>query len=128
PNKNKNNSCMRHKVVYNLVHFFFKSRRRHTRWPRDWSSDVCYSDLVWMAHTARGARRPVRRRGGPRAWVRSLLDVPSLDGECIRSEDRRLGKVLRITSATWYFTIVDCVPEEMGLYVYSAIIMSAIWS
>src|SRR5207253_7205766 len=21
-------------------------RRRHTRWPRDWSSDVCSSDLV----------------------------------------------------------------------------------
>src|SRR5207253_5008403 len=25
--------------------FFFASRRRHTRWPRDWSSDVCSSDL-----------------------------------------------------------------------------------
>src|SRR5207253_5451032 len=22
-------------------------RRRHTRWPRDWSSDVCSSDLAW---------------------------------------------------------------------------------
>src|SRR5439155_12787515 len=27
------------------VCFFFSSRRRHTRWPRDWSSDVCSSDL-----------------------------------------------------------------------------------
>src|SRR6266508_865100 len=27
------------------VLFFFSSRRRHTRWPRDWSSDVCSSDL-----------------------------------------------------------------------------------
>src|SRR5690625_7382586 len=26
--------------------FFFSSRRRHTRWPRDWSSDVCSSDLI----------------------------------------------------------------------------------
>src|SRR5690625_7408936 len=26
--------------------FFFSSRRRHTSWPRDWSSDVCSSDLV----------------------------------------------------------------------------------
>src|SRR5690625_7996759 len=25
--------------------FFFSSRRRHTRWPRDLSSDVCSSDL-----------------------------------------------------------------------------------
>src|SRR5215510_15162235 len=28
-----------------LTTFFFSSRRRHTRWPRDWSSDVCSSDL-----------------------------------------------------------------------------------
>src|SRR5690625_5751548 len=28
-----------------LLFFFFSSRRRHTRWPRDWSSDVCSSDL-----------------------------------------------------------------------------------
>src|SRR5437870_2920581 len=28
-----------------MVGFFFSSRRRHTRWPRDWSSDVCSSDL-----------------------------------------------------------------------------------
>src|SRR2546429_5964982 len=27
--------------------FFFSSRRRHTRCSRDWSSDVCSSDLVW---------------------------------------------------------------------------------
>src|SRR5439155_2281261 len=27
-------------------YFFFSSRRRHTRWPRDWSSDVCSSDLL----------------------------------------------------------------------------------
>src|SRR5687768_18178601 len=26
--------------------FFFSSRRRHTRCSRDWSSDVCSSDLV----------------------------------------------------------------------------------
>src|SRR5215510_15431371 len=28
-----------------MCFFFFSSRRRHTRWPRDWSSDVCSSDL-----------------------------------------------------------------------------------
>src|SRR5207253_3435200 len=29
-------------------------RRRHTRWPRDWSSDVCSSDLfsLWVEKTA----------------------------------------------------------------------------
>src|SRR5690625_599127 len=28
-----------------MLMFCFSSRRRHTRWPRDWSSDVCSSDL-----------------------------------------------------------------------------------
>src|SRR6267143_1041769 len=30
----------------NFVSFFFSSRRRHTRWNCDWSSDVCSSDLA----------------------------------------------------------------------------------
>src|SRR6266511_4343393 len=29
----------------NIMFFFFSSRRRHTRFSRDWSSDVCSSDL-----------------------------------------------------------------------------------
>src|SRR2546430_9731700 len=30
--------------------FFFSSRRRHTRFDCDWSSDVCSSDLVGIVH------------------------------------------------------------------------------
>src|SRR5438309_3831968 len=30
--------------------FFFSSRRRHTRWNCDWSSDVCSSDLLPPIH------------------------------------------------------------------------------
>src|SRR6266513_5265890 len=30
---------------YTILNFFFSSRRRHTRSKRDWSSDVCSSDL-----------------------------------------------------------------------------------
>src|SRR2546427_11215295 len=29
-----------------LIFFFFSSRRRHTRFDCDWSSDVCSSDLI----------------------------------------------------------------------------------
>src|SRR5215217_5867539 len=29
-----------------FIFFFFSSRRRHTRYWRDWSSDVCSSDLL----------------------------------------------------------------------------------
>src|SRR5690606_40581869 len=32
---------------------FFSSRRRHTRFSRDWSSDVCSSDLDWAAQVLR---------------------------------------------------------------------------
>src|SRR2546429_9765786 len=32
--------------------FFFSSRRRHTRCSRDWSSDVCSSDLVYASEQA----------------------------------------------------------------------------
>src|SRR5690606_19201416 len=55
--------------------FFFSSRRRHTRFSRDWSSDVCSSDLVRQAGRAvadrnrlacprpsPAGRRPSRRR------------------------------------------------------------------
>src|SRR5690606_40320459 len=30
---------------------FFSSRRRHARFSRDWSSDVCSSDLLWTIRT-----------------------------------------------------------------------------
>src|SRR5216683_8323128 len=39
-----------------MFFFFFSSRRRHTRSDRDWSSDVCSSDL------SRGGEPPELRR------------------------------------------------------------------
>src|SRR2546429_6389081 len=50
------------------VVFFFSSRRRHTRCSRDWSSDVCSSDLVHEAgrkaapRLAAGAQPRAQRR------------------------------------------------------------------
>src|SRR2546430_3842225 len=37
--------CCGSRVLYRIVSFFFSSRRRHTRFDCDWSSDVCSSDL-----------------------------------------------------------------------------------
>src|SRR2546429_7120475 len=37
--------------------FFFASRRRHTRCSRDWSSDVCSSDLVFSGRRLRRESR-----------------------------------------------------------------------
>src|SRR5690606_40345439 len=36
--------------------FFFSSRRRHTRFSRDWSSDVCSSDLARINDTKEDGR------------------------------------------------------------------------
>src|SRR6185312_1319251 len=47
--------------------FFFSSRRRHTRSDRDWSSDVCSSDLRGIPRTA-GC--PLPPRAGERLLVR----------------------------------------------------------
>src|SRR5690606_40126089 len=42
------------------VIFFFSSRRRHTRFSRDWSSDVCSSDLYTSNSIHPFANRRVR--------------------------------------------------------------------
>src|SRR5215475_15652001 len=57
--------------------FFFSSRRRHTRFSHDWSSDVCSSDLE--LYTLRRKLGPLAR---PVGWAHFLL----------RSEERRVGK------------------------------------
>src|SRR5689334_6073006 len=48
---------------------FFSSRRRHTRWNCDWSSDVCSSDLRWRRSSAHAATISATRSRGatPRA-------------------------------------------------------------
>src|SRR2546429_8669173 len=38
--------CEVYEIVGTSFFLFFSSRRRHTRCSRDWSSDVCSSDLV----------------------------------------------------------------------------------
>src|SRR5687768_18181544 len=42
--------------------FFFSSRRRHTRCSRDWSSDVCSSDLEGAGEEPGEEERERRRR------------------------------------------------------------------
>src|SRR3712207_7425272 len=90
--------------------FFFSSRRRHTRYWRDWSSDVCSSDLAVYA-LKRGEVRKTPVKIGD-SWVvagalkrtdadpaefgrqRAELAERALD-ERRRSEERRVGKECR---------------------------------
>src|SRR5271170_4465633 len=52
--------------------FFFSSRRRHTRSTRDWSSDVCSSDLLFAADGYRWNGRLHDRRDEVTALQRAL--------------------------------------------------------
>src|SRR5690606_28723275 len=47
------------------LHVFFASKRRHTRFERDWSSDVCSSDLDGRAGGQRREHGPGPRGLGP---------------------------------------------------------------
>src|SRR3712207_7787943 len=87
------------------VCFFFSSRRRHTRYWRDWSSDVCSSDLFWVTQPCLLRHVDSLRRGfasklsgvhqtgsSPiREWIEAL-GVPVYS---LRSEERRVGKECR---------------------------------
>src|SRR5207249_9390417 len=92
----------------------FSSRRRHTRSKRDWSSDVCSSDLVHViiASVDRelGSRghagfvvppgtkgleqgSKVKKHGLRASHTADVhLDDCRIPGSCLRSEERRVGK------------------------------------
>src|SRR3712207_7495994 len=77
------------------LYFFFSSRRRHTRYWRNWSSDVCSSDLAGVRALDRAQHldldAPAQRRGPVPAL--GVVDVDCGDG--VRSEERRVGKECR---------------------------------
>src|SRR2546421_4979703 len=85
--------------------FFFSSRRRHTRSDRDWSSDVCSSDLAVPRTTPTRTGRERRRRPPDVALPRRAPARESMKAKGKRqkakgksekrSEERRVGKECR---------------------------------
>src|SRR5690606_39825579 len=94
--------------------FFFSSRRRHTRFSRDWSSDVCSSDLaiglgallalfflsyaiasgeLTAAERARGLTEGTVRLVGAALVMFYIAFVGAI--LALRSEERRVGKECR---------------------------------
>src|SRR5207249_2933445 len=66
--------CSATGAILNILFFifFFSSRRRHTRSKRDWSSDVCSSDLVFVG---RGAMEPSIREAIRTAGLEAQFTV-----------------------------------------------------
>src|SRR5207245_6665341 len=95
---------------YITLLFFFSSRRRHTRCYRDWSSDVCSSDLKrgvrFRETSSRFLQFRVRRNEDSRSCPgRQIWELITRRAECraelgetsgaTRSEERRVGKEWR---------------------------------
>src|SRR5690606_27326865 len=82
--------------------FFFSSRRRHTRFSRDWSSDVCSSDLVTVRvgdGTAAGAAYTVHIDSDLTGWGMLIKDdlgtlVLTGEGNSYRGGTRVIAGVL----------------------------------
>src|SRR5258707_4173229 len=71
--------------------FFFSSRRRHTRYWRDWSSDVCSSDLNLREHKVQtGPAKASWRRETQKIWEigrRRGLSQGAEHSDCDRCEN-----------------------------------------
>src|SRR3712207_6848204 len=92
------------------IFFFFSSRRRHTRYWRDWSSDVCSSDLLGRAlastpHLTTAVFGASVLRDEP-SWLERIArgdviltcawyEPQRSDDLDSRSEERRVGKECR---------------------------------
>src|SRR5689334_23433035 len=92
------------------IFFFFSSRRRHTRWNCDWSSDVCSSDLATYKPTSQAKYVEFVTLMNPSQFPyesQRLLPWPYVEGLrmdeamnpltilAVRSEERRVGKECR---------------------------------
>src|SRR2546422_8477135 len=91
-----------------FVIFFFSSRRRHTRCSRDWSSDVCSSDLADVEAAYEEQCSFIEGAGGRIILMASRALVACARGpedyekvyarilaQVSRSEERRVGKECR---------------------------------
>src|SRR5690606_40480337 len=77
-----------------IFFFFFSSRRRHTRFSRDWSSDVCSSDLYLEFSCLFFI--PNLRDGLDESRIRDFQRSPKkFYNQESRSEERRVGKECR---------------------------------
>src|SRR5690554_7580602 len=109
---------------YSIFHFFFSSRRRHTRCGRDWSSDVCSSDLVGTPEYHPGPPHPGHppgcsallpphphlELGGHLAAAERVHRAEELGRAPARSEERRVGKVC---GSRW-----SMIERENKIYIY----------
>src|SRR5688572_32554451 len=85
--------------------FFFSSRRRHTRFDCDWSSDVCSSDL-----STQQIGHPIAPLGPVSLFVNHqglADDIAHFHTRIERSEERRVGKERRSRWSPYRYNNAD---------------------
>src|SRR6266567_6220370 len=99
-----------------MFFFFFSSRRRHTRFDCDWSSDVCSSDL-----DVAGFSDPVRNdsdrdvvRAAMYEILRSAFEVSGVPWEACYREDRGDGAVIVVPPTISTHRVVDPLVAELA--------------
>src|SRR5690606_39598770 len=103
-------------------YFFFSSRRRHTRFSRDWSSDVCSSDLIEIQTRSGNTRTP------DDAWSEWSAPYTNADGSQITSPNARYlqwravlsgkGETPVLTSVTAAYLQRNIRPEVSSITVH----------
>src|SRR5256884_6289021 len=85
-------------IVY-ILYFFFSSRRRHTRCSRDWSSDVCSSDLLAQPpqhrHKSKKPAAPPCREGCKPETAAPQVAVGTPEDDAAEKELSALSRELR---------------------------------
>src|SRR5215203_2046964 len=80
--------CFFYNNLLYIFFFFVSSRRRHTRYWRDWSSDVCSSDLLIRGRTkGRASLDDVMRRAYEEFYLKSAGDSYYLKGRAYTVEE-----------------------------------------
>src|SRR5690606_33909528 len=95
-----------------FICFFFSSRRRHTRFSRDWSSDVCSSDLA-------SSPRPADARRTATGAVLCIPSPPHATMACFFSRPRRArnprqtGRMAKDDVIEFEGTVSETLPNTM---------------
>ena len=85
-----------------LVVFFFSSRRRHTRCSRDWSSDVCSSDLELTADIY------------IRQIVAAGMSLEAIKPGSFKKQSKELDTGVNVFTDKWEFRVYNAYLDNLG--------------
>src|SRR2546428_9953157 len=96
---------MREYVCY-FFFFFFSSRRRHTRSDRDWSSDVCSSDLFVLVTERNDPNANIKTASDALWWAYVTVTTVGYGDEYPVTNSGRIVGVLLMTIGVGLFGVI----------------------